>query len=131
MTKQSILKAIVVPPLAAIPPSLLFLSFEGVGKGSIIGSFGWIGTAILIYIIAVLGCALIGLPVHFTMQKMNMKGGSAYAIAGFFLPLIILAFMLIFQKDWHDLMNLQFVVFSLVFAIAGAAVALTLRKILE
>lgn len=120
-------KAVLISSLAALLPGLLILGYEG----SVIRYAGWIGAAILIYSFAVLGCIVIGLPIHFAMKRINVDGRMAYATAGFFSPLAILALGPIMSLDWSELIDPNNLEHALVVAIPGALVALALREMLE
>jgi len=71
-------------------------------EGSVIRYFGWIGSG----------------------------ANFSYLIAGFLLPILLLALIPVSHGDWHDLADTNNIDFMLVFAIAGAAVALTFRALI-
>lgn len=122
----SIIRAVLISSLAALPSSLLFIGYEG----SIIKAAGWLGATIWVYFIAVIGCLIFGLPFHFVLQRMNIQSRAAYAVIGFLAPLLVMAFVPIISMNWSELIKPNNVLYSLVFAIAGMAVAVTLREMM-
>lgn len=127
MNLVSIIKRVFISSLAALPTSLLYFGYEG----SVIRGTGWLGTAFWVLIIAMLGCVVIGLPVHFAMQRRNIKSRLAYGAAGFFSALAFLASVPILFMDWGELVDRNNFEVAIIFAIAGAAVALAFREMQE
>ncbi len=125
MNSITVIKRVLVASLAALPTSLLYFAYEG----SMIKSVGWVGTAFWIYIFAIAGCVFIGIPVYLLMQKQKVTSRLAYGLVGFISPVAVILFWTIITNDWTDLAALfNQIDHVLVFAIAGAAVALAWRE---
>jgi len=119
--------ALIVSSLAALPPTLILLTLEG----SVIRYFGWIGSGAIVLVFSLFGNFIFGLPIHFFMQRKGFHSNFSYLIAGFLLPILLLALIPVSHGDWHDLADTNNIDFMLVFAIAGAAVALTFRALMK
>ena len=123
----SVVRAVLVASLAALPSSLIFIGYEG----SITDYFGWAWTAVFIFVVAAVGCVVLGLPIHYMLQKKNVQSRLVYLIIGFLTPIVIMAAGPIIFMDWKELINKSNIEMTLVLAVAGAAVAVTLREMLK
>ena len=120
------LKAICFASLAAQPSSLFLLWYEG----SVIRFLGWVWTVVFVQVFAIIGCVVVGLPVHLLLKKFNQNSKLDYVFAGFSAPLLILASGPIVVMDWDELINLNNITNAMPFAVAGAAAAFVLHHFL-
>ena len=128
MNLISTTKRILISSLAALPTSLMYLGYEG----STIKYTGWIGTTLLVFVFALVGCIMIGIPVHLFMQRKNIRSRLAYGLIGFISPITVMLLWFIVANDWIKFSNLLNDIEHVIpFAIAGAAVALAWREMQE
>ena len=124
----SIIRNIFISSVAALPISLLFFAYEG----SMFYNSSWtrvVGVALAIMIVAVVGCIVVGMPIHFFLQRKNITSRLAYGIAGFIAPLAIIASVPIITMDWIELVKLNNYENAIIFGFAGASVALAWREL--
>jgi len=124
MSMVLIIRAVLISSLAALPTSLIFLGYEG----SVPQFLGWGWTVLMVFLVALVGCIVVGLPLHFIMQRRHINCRLAYAVVGFLAPIIILAMGPILTMDYKELVNHNNIEIALVLAVAGSAVSVALRE---
>ncbi len=80
---MSLIKAVFYSPLSAVA---IVLFFTTIVFGPEIYALSMI--ALTVYLIALIGIMIIGIPTHLILNKLHIKNGIAYLLIGFLTPII-------------------------------------------